>query len=126
MPKDPDQPCAVAYAIVRHGPMREAQGDLISRCLGLYGEWAWLETLFILRVAALSGCERIVDIGVNIGSLSLSFAKHVHGQVHAIEGSASNHAIPRENARLADFHNMQGFSRMIPGITPGQDRRGIV
>ena len=125
MSKDLDQPCAVAYAIARHGPMRVAQGDLISRCLGLYGEWAWLETLFILRVAALSGCERIVDIGANIGSLSLAFANHFHGEVHAIEGSASNHAILLENARLAGFQNLQVFRRMIPGINPGQDRRGI-
>ena len=71
--------------------------------------WLGIEMLFILWGAALSGCERIVEIGANIGSLSLAFANHIRGEVHAIEGSASDHAILLENARLAGFDHLQVF-----------------
>ena len=75
------------YSIIRcrHGVMACEEGDMISTLLRLYGEWA--ENSFTLLRPLIPTNGTVIDVGANIGTLSLAFANHVSagGRVLAFE-----------------------------------------
>ncbi len=92
----------------KHGRMVVLSNDLyISRSLLEYGEWT--ETEFDLMAQVLQPGDNVLDVGANIGSLTVAFAKRVApGIVYAFEpqprifqvlstNCVLNHAV---NARL--------------------------
>ena len=69
----------------RHGLMACEEGDMISTLLRIYGEWA--ENSFRLLKPLIPVNGTVIDIGANVGTLTLAFANHVTsgGRVLAFE-----------------------------------------
>ena len=59
----------------RYGPLEtpDHKGDLIQSFLRRYGEWAWLETLFIASI--LPDHAHVLDIGAYLGTFGLGLAQ---------------------------------------------------
>jgi len=75
------------YSLMRckHGLMACEEGDMISTLLRIYGEWA--ENSFRLLQPLIPVNGTVIDVGANIGTLTLAFANHVSegGRVLAFE-----------------------------------------
>jgi FkbM family methyltransferase len=77
---------AISVADTRHGPMAYIRTDNpIGYSLGLYGEWAGAEIDLLARFIGLGSV--VVDVGANIGTHAVAFAKRVGptGRVLAFE-----------------------------------------
>ncbi|MEB3234836.1 MAG: FkbM family methyltransferase [Cyanobacteriota bacterium] len=77
----------MSYSLIncKHGLMLTEDSDMISSLLRIYGEWA--ETSFLLLEPLIPEGGLVVDVGANIGTLSLAFANRVgpSGRVLAFE-----------------------------------------
>ena len=83
----------------RHGLMAfsRLQEDLVSVSLDLLGEYSEAEVLLIR--ALVSQGDTVLDVGANIGGLSVAFARMVgdSGRVHAFEPRAETASFLRAN-----------------------------
>lgn len=81
-----DQKGSISSAETPYGSVLHfIDDDPIGKALGAYGEWAQAEIDFLLAFLGLG--STVVDIGANIGTHTLAFARRVgpHGTVHAFE-----------------------------------------
>ncbi len=113
---------AVAMKACRHGMMTYPVNDaFIGRSLDLYGEWceAELETLGTL----VGPGATIVDVGANIGSHTVYFARLVgpEGRVIAFEPQSFAHGLLVANLATNGFFNTR-CERAAVGKEPGKAR----
>ena len=83
----------------RHGTMTYfAHDTFVGRSLDLYGEWCSAETDFVTSLVGPG--DVVVDVGANIGTLTLSLASAVgrSGRVIAYEPQSLVHALLTTNA----------------------------
>jgi FkbM family methyltransferase len=138
--KDQAEPCAreappLVMAECRYGQMMCFLGDsVIGRSLQVYGEWAEHE-LSCLRPYIRSG-STVVDVGSNVGSHSLAFARFVQGgKVVAIEAQPSVSAIMEVNRILNGCANVStvqalcaarsGWTRIRPNYSAASNIGGF-
>lgn len=89
----------------RHGLMAHFDFDgPIGSALDIYGEWAQNEVASILPFIPQGG--HVVDVGANLGSHTLAFARAVgdQGKVLAIEPQEETFALLRHNMHINDVH----------------------
>ncbi|MBC8167392.1 MAG: FkbM family methyltransferase, partial [Bryobacteraceae bacterium] len=92
--------------------------DVIGRCLQMYGEWAEAELDLLLRFVPEGGS--IVDVGANVGTHSLAFARHVGpaGHVLAFEPQSFVYRLLERNLAQNAIPNVQAYERALGG-SPG-------
>ncbi len=89
----------VATKLTRYGTMSYLVNDtFVGRALDVHGEWCASE--IELLVECLDEGDLVVDVGANIGSHMVPFAKAVgkHGRVIAVEPQRTAHALLSANA----------------------------
>ncbi len=93
----------------KHGIFIAREKDMITKMLRLYGEWAE-ESVQLIKSLVKQG-DSIVDVGANIGTLTIPFAKHVgeSGSVYAIEGQIENFYNLCANLVLNDLCTVRAF-----------------
>ncbi len=92
----------------RHGLMAYNINDLfVGRSLDCYGEYSHGETLLFAQLAAPGGC--VLDVGANIGALTLSLAQVVgpRGAVIAIEPQRAVFQLLCANLALNEIGNVR-------------------
>ncbi len=76
----------------------QSEGDLISRFLKNYGEWAALETAFVASV--LKPGSRVLDVGGFIGTFSLGLRRHLDlSYVCAVEANRDTFPLLERNLK---------------------------
>lgn len=103
-----------AVAQCKYGPMMYLKQDMyIGRSLEVYGEWYEAE-LSLLRQAIKPG-NTIVDIGANIGTHTVAFARMTgpQGFVLAFEPQTLLHGILSANLRMNDLHWTRAYNRAV-------------
>lgn len=110
----------VAMKACRHGTMTYPVNDMfVGRALDLYGEWCEdeLETLGAL----VEPGSTVVDVGANIGSHTVFFARRVGpaGTVVAIEPQSFAYGLLAANMATNGFTNTRCL-RVAAGRTPGK------
>ena len=96
---DPAAERHVASSATKYGTMSYSLFDMyVGRSLHLYGEWG--EEVVALLAPCLREGDVVIDMGANIGSLTVAFAHYVgpSGHVVAIEADAVNAKLLRANA----------------------------
>ncbi len=99
----------------RHGWML-CQGPFIGKCLELYGEYSEGEVATMRRYVQPG--DTLVDVGANIGSLTLPMAAMVgeRGRVHAFESHASTFNILCANLALNGIEHVQGRNAFVSDV----------
>ncbi len=98
---------AVAEKDCRHGRMAYPVNDsFVGRSLDLYGEWC--EAEIDLFAALVEPGSVVVDVGANVGSHTVFFAKHVGptGRVVALEPQSFVHELLVRNVRANRLTNV--------------------
>jgi FkbM family methyltransferase len=98
-------------AQTKHGQMVVLANDLyISRSLIEYGEWT--ETEFDLMAQVLQPGDHVIDVGANIGSLTVAFAKRIgpSGIVYAFEPQPRIFQVLSTNCVLNNAVNARLFN----------------
>jgi FkbM family methyltransferase len=93
--------------LVRNGSLLFA-GDIesyIEREMYLFGDYEGLEIEQFLNVISSSSRRVLLDIGANVGTHSLRFARHFK-QVHSFEPNPSLWASFEQNISLNELHNV--------------------
>ncbi len=104
----------------RHGLMAYNINDLfVGRSLDCYGEYSRGETLLFAQLAAPGAC--VLDVGANIGALTLSLAQNVgpRGAVVAIEPQRAVYQLLCANLALNEIGNVRAI-QAAAGEEPGQ------
>lgn len=94
----------------RHGLMAYNINDLfVGRSLDCYGEYSQGETLLFAQLAAPGAC--VLDVGANIGALTLSLAQIVGpgGAVVAIEPQRAAYQLLCANLALNEIGNVRAI-----------------
>ncbi|WP_159999569.1 FkbM family methyltransferase [Roseomonas sp. 18066] len=87
-----------ATAATRHGDIfYMVEDDPIGKCLTRYGEWAEAEIGLLSSFLGLG--STVVDIGANVGTHSIAFARRVgpHGRVLSFEPQPKLHDLLRQS-----------------------------
>lgn len=94
----------------RHGIFIARDNDMITKMIRIYGEWA--EDSVQLIKSLTSPGDTILDIGANIGALTIPLAKHVgqDGQIYAIEGQIENFYHLCANLVINDLSEVRAFN----------------
>lgn len=74
----------------RYGDLQvpNAERDIVGRHLGRFGEWAWLEVLFIASLLPIGGA-RVLDGGAFLGTFGLGLARAVKlDYIHFVEANS--------------------------------------
>lgn len=101
----------VRRADTRYGQLAHFEfDDPIGRSLELYGEWAQAEIDFLSRFIHAGDC--VVDVGANIGTHTIAFAKLVgtEGRVIAIEPQPEVFQLLEENVRANGLRQVERWS----------------
>lgn len=95
----------------RNGEMMFMENDLqIGRSLSKYGEANYFKTEFLKKL--LSEKDVVVDVGANIGSVTIPLAKAVpEGYVLALEPHTFSYFMLCGNIALNQLTNVQAFNR---------------
>jgi len=95
-------------------------GPYIGKCFELYGEYSESEVAMMRRFVR-SG-DHVVDVGANIGDLTLSLAQMVgpEGSVYAVESNAENHNVLCANLALNGVVNVKPMNVYLtqPSASP--------
>ncbi|MBS2020144.1 MAG: FkbM family methyltransferase [Deltaproteobacteria bacterium] len=108
----------VATRSTRHGTMSYFANDtFVGRSLDLYGEWCASET-DILTALVRTG-EVVVDVGANVGTLTLSLAAAVgrSGRVIAFEPQRLVHALLTTNAAMNGAFQVECVLAAVGDVT---------
>ena len=98
----------VAMKACRHGAlMYPANDSFVGRALDLYGEWC--ESEIELFATLLAPGDVVVDVGANIGTHTVFFAKHVgpEGRVVALEPQRFVHGLLVANVAASGLANVE-------------------
>ena len=108
------------------------EGDLISRSLATYGEWAQGEIDMLAKF--ISEGDVVIDAGAFIGTHARAFSSLVgpFGKVYAFEPNRDSFNLLKENLRLADLPNIEAFPSALAAkrelrifnVTPTNGNRG--
>ena len=108
------------YSLTRckHGLMACEEGDMISTLLRIYGEWAENSFRLIQPLIPVNGI--VIDVGANIGTLTLAFANHVSsgGRVLAFEAQQRVFYNLCTNLMLNNLHWVEARQCLV-GSTEG-------
>jgi FkbM family methyltransferase len=113
---------AVEIYDCRHGRFAHFRGDRdIGRFLAKYGEWAEVELALLKQFIPTGGL--VLDVGANIGTHAIAFARMVgdDGAVIAIEAVPVAHALLCFNALANGLTNVVALNA-IAGSRPGSVR----
>jgi hypothetical protein len=95
-------------------------GPYIGKCFELYGEYSESEVAMMRRFVRPG--DRVVDVGANIGDLTLPLAQMVGpaGTVHAVESHAGNYNVLCANLALNDVTNVRPMNvyMTLPSARP--------
>ena len=91
----------------------------VGRALEVYGEYGALESEFLKGV--LRAGDFVVEVGANIGSHTVGFARHVgpSGQVHAFEPQRACYALLQAQLALNRLGNVVAHNKAL-GSHPGE------
>lgn len=108
--------------MTRYGSIEtyDVERDLISRCLDLFGEWAWHEVAFVGSV--LPPGARVLDIGAFLGTFSLGLSVSCDvGYLCAVEANPSTVTLLEKNIR----ENVRNAAVVVEAIVaaPGTEPR---
>lgn len=112
---------AVRIGQTIHGPMMYHDWDtVIGKSLATYGEWAAKEIRFLERL--IQPGDWVIDVGANIGTHSVAFAKAVgeNGKVYSFEAQRVVHQLLCGNVALNGCLNVHAMNLGVsdaPGIT---------
>ena len=107
---------SVRIKLTRHGLMAYNINDLfVGRSLDCYGEYSRGETLLFAQLAAPGAC--VLDVGANIGALTLSLAQIVgpSGGVIAIEPQRAVYQLLCANLALNEIGNVRAIQAAAGG-----------
>lgn len=101
---------ALALVQARHGLFLCSRRDLVGRTLFDYGEWA--EPEFALLRQMLRPGEVVIEVGANIGTLTIPMARAVgpEGQCFAVEAQPYMYRLLNANAALNGIANLRAIN----------------
>jgi FkbM family methyltransferase len=99
----------------RHGWML-CEGPIIGRCLELYGEYSEGEVATMRRYVTPG--DTVIDVGANIGSLTLPMAGLVgaQGRVYAFESQAHNFNLLCAHLALNGIEHVRSFNAFVSDV----------
>jgi FkbM family methyltransferase len=99
----------------RHGWML-CEGPVIGKCLELYGEYSEGEVATMGRYAKPG--DTVIDVGANIGSLTLPMAGLVgrQGRVHAFESQARNFNLLCAHLALNGIEHVRPLNAFVSDV----------
>lgn len=99
--------CTLAYGLKFLFPMRDLG---VGACLRAYGEFSRVETEFLLQHAPADEEGVLIDVGANIGSVALPFARmRPNWQVLAVEAHRGLAAVLGANALNNELMNVEVY-----------------
>lgn len=101
----------MSFVLTRYGTMQIFDtGDVISRSLAIYGEWAMDELKLLAQVITPGMC--VLDVGGFVGTHALAFSKFTgqEGKVYSFEPRKEIYAILSENLSINDCQNVTALN----------------
>jgi FkbM family methyltransferase len=107
----------VKFTVARYGRFLSLANDGISQILRLYGEWAQPEVELLLHL--IQPGNTVLDIGANLGTLTVPLAKRVGptGRVIAFEAQPAIHMLLCANLALNELLSVRALNVAVSDET---------